>query len=145
MIATSDLSGGGRIDVVPAHGTDPGEYIAKLGRVWMPKVHSDGRRESWSMRLQRLLQTLEARVRPDIVLIDSRAGIDEVASSCVTDLGANLILLFALEGSQTWRGYRILFEYWRHLGVAPHIRERLQTVAALMPELDPAAYLADLR
>lgn len=145
MIATSDLSRDGQIDVVPAHGADPGEYIAKLGRVWMPKVNSDGRRESWSMRLQRLLQTLEARIQPDIVLIDSRAGIDEVASSCVTDLGANLILLFALDGSQTWNGYKILFKHWLDSGVATQIRERLQTVAALVPELDPAAHLADLR
>lgn len=145
MIATSDLSRDGQIDVVPAHGADPGEYIAKLGRVWMPKVHSDGRRESWSMRLQRLLQRLEARSHPDIVLIDSRAGIDEVASSCVTDLGASLILLFALDGSQTWSGYEILFKHWLRSRVATQIRERLQTVAALVPELDPAAYLADLR
>ncbi len=145
MIATSDLSRDGQIYAVPAHGADPGEYIAKLGRVWIPKVHRDGRRESWSMRLQRLLQTLEARVQPDIVLIDSRAGIDEVASSCVTDLGANLILLFSLDGSQTWNGYEILFKHWLHSGVATQIRERLQTVAALVPELDPVAYLADLR
>lgn len=145
MIATSNLSRDGQIYVVPAHGADPGEYIAKLGRVWMPKVHSDGRRESWSMRLQRLLQRLEARSQPDIVLIDSRAGIDEVASSCVTDLGASLILLFALDGSQTWSGYEILFEHWLRSSVATQIRERLQTVAALVPELDPAAYLADLR
>ncbi|MEW6692844.1 MAG: ArsA-related P-loop ATPase [Pseudomonadota bacterium] len=145
MIATSDLSGDGQIDVVPAHGANPGEYIAKLGRVWMPKVCSDGTRESWSMRLQKLLQRLEARIQPDIVLIDSRAGIDEVASSCVTDLGANLILLFALDGSQTWNGYEILFNHWLRSGVATQIRERLQTVAALVPELDPAAYLADLR
>ncbi|MEQ1438001.1 ArsA-related P-loop ATPase [Fontimonas sp. SYSU GA230001] len=145
MIATSDLSRDGQIYAVPAHGADPGEYIAKLGRVWMPKVHSDGRRESWSMRLQRLLQRLEARIQPDIVLIDSRAGIDEVASSCVTDLGANLILLFALDGSQTWNGYEILFKHWLRSSVATQIRERLQTVAALVPELDPTAYLADLR
>ena len=69
MIATSDLSRDGQIYAVPAHGADPGEYIAKLGRVWMPKVHSDGRRESWSMRLQRLLQTLEALGRAQAVAV----------------------------------------------------------------------------
>ncbi|MFC4487916.1 KGGVGR-motif variant AAA ATPase [Tepidiphilus baoligensis] len=145
MIATSELSRDGQIYVIPAHGADAGEYIAKLGRVWMPKVSSDGEHEPWSVRLTRLMNDLETRIRPDIVLIDSRAGIDEVASSCVTDLGANLILLFALDGTQTWNGYRILFEHWRRAGVASEIRERLQVVAALVPELAPSDYLADLR
>ncbi len=145
MIATSGLSHDGEIYVVPAHGAEPGEYIAKLGRVWMPKVRDNGSRESWSARLQRLLRELEDRIQPDVVLIDSRAGIDEVASSCVTDLGANLVLLFALEGSQTWDGYRILFEHWQRAGVATAIRERLKIVAALVPELEPVAYLEGLR
>lgn len=145
MVAMSGLSHDGEIHVVPAHGKNAGEYIAKLGRVWMPKIRSDGSREPWSARLQRLLLALEARIHPDIVLIDSRAGIDEVASSCVTDLGANLVLLFALNGSQTWSGYRILFDHWRRAGVAERIRERLQIVAGLVPELEPAAYLTDLR
>ncbi len=145
MVATSDLSRDGQIYVVPAHGAEPGEYVLKLGRIWMPKVSDDGSRETWSARLQRLLQMLEVRTQPDVVLIDSRAGIDEVASACVTDLGANLVLLFAFEGSQTWTGYRILFEHWRQGGVAPQIRERLRHVAAMIPEVDRIAYLAGLR
>ncbi|BCU05420.1 ParA family protein [Allochromatium tepidum] len=145
LIAMSNLSHDGEIYVVPAHGADPGEYIAKLGRVWMPKVKSDGSREDWSARLQRLLTDLEQRLQPDVVLIDSRAGIDEVASTCVTDLGANLVLLFALEGDQTWNGYRLLFDYWRQTRVAEAMRERLQIVAALVPELERVAYLSGLR
>jgi hypothetical protein len=131
MIATSDLSHDGEIYVAPAHGADPGEYVSKLGRVWMPKAGPNGSLETWSARLQRLLTKLEARVQPDVVLIDSRAGIDEVASTCVTDLGANLVLLFALEGSQTWNGYRVLFEHWRRARVAEAMRERLKVIAAL--------------
>jgi hypothetical protein len=146
MIATSGLSHDGEIYVVPAHGADPGEYVAKLGRVWMPKVQSDGTRESWSCRLRRVLQALEERIRPDVVLIDSRAGIDEVASACVTDLGANLVLLFALDGSQTWSGYRILFEHWRRAQVAESVRERLQLVAAMTPDTEARLdYLETLR
>ena len=48
MVATSALSHNGEIFVVPAHGVKAGEYVAKLGRVWMPKVSSDGNRELWS-------------------------------------------------------------------------------------------------
>lgn len=145
MVATSNLSHDGEIHVVPAHGADHGEYIAKLGRVWMPKLKVDGTREAWSSRLNRMLHDLEERIRPDVVLIDSRSGIDEIASACITELGANLILLFSLEGEQTWNGYRMLFEQWLRAGVAQQIRERLQVVGAIIPELDQVGYLAGLR
>ncbi|QKE40084.1 MAG: AAA family ATPase [Ferrovum myxofaciens] len=145
MVATSNLSHDGEIHVVPAHGADHGEYIAKLGRVWMPKLQADGTRESWSSRLNRLLQNLEERIKPDVTLIDSRSGIDEISSACITELGANLILLFALEGKQTWNGYRMLFEQWLRAGVAEQIRERLQVVGAIVPELDRVGYLTGLR
>lgn len=145
MTATSTLSHDGDIYVVPAHGVNPGEYVSKLGRAWMPKVVEDGRRESWSQRLQRLLNTLEKRLKPDVILIDSRAGIDEVASACVTDLGATLLLLFAIEGEQTWSGYRILFQHWRTTGVVREIRDRLQLVGAVIPELGAAEYFSALQ
>jgi hypothetical protein len=145
MVATSNLSHDGEIHVVPAHGAKHGEYIAKLGRVWMPKVKADGTREIWSARLGRLLHALESRIQPDVVLIDSRSGIDEIASACITDMGANLILMFALEGEQTWNGYRMLFEQWQRAQVAEEIRERLRVVGAIVPELDGVPYLEGLR
>ncbi|CAK8719250.1 MAG: CobQ/CobB/MinD/ParA nucleotide binding domain-containing protein [Candidatus Electronema aureum] len=144
MIAISTLSHDGEIDVVPAHGRNPGEYISKLGRVWMPKIDSDGKRESWSQRLGRLLNKLEEHLQPDVILIDSRSGIDEVASSCVTDLGASLVLLFAIDGGQTWSGYQMLFGHWHQAGVAREIRERLQLVGAMIPETDAADYFSSL-
>jgi len=145
MVATSNLSHDGEIHVVPAHGAEHGEYIAKLGRVWMPKIQTDGTHETWATRLGRLLQGLETHIQPDVVLIDSRSGIDEIASACITELGANLILLFALEGEQTWNGYRMLFEQWQRAGVAEKIRGRLQAVGAVVPELERVNYLAGLR
>jgi hypothetical protein len=145
MVATSTLSHDGEIYVIPAHGQDPGEYVAKLGRVWMPKVDAQGNQEGWSRRLARLIDGLEARWTPDVILIDSRAGIDEMASSCVTDLGAALVLLFAIDGEQTWSGYRILFQYWRRTGGVEEIRERLQLVGAMIPELGAAEYHEGLR
>lgn len=144
MVASSGLSHDGDIFVVPAHGAESGEYVAKLGRAWMPKVSAEGQ-EAWSQRLQRLISALEQRWAPDVILIDSRAGIDEVASACVTDLGANLVLLFALDGDQTWSGYRILFRHWRTTGVVREIRDRLQIVGALIPELDSVDYTNGLR
>lgn len=145
MVALSDLSRDGEIYVVPAHGAQPGEYIAKLGRAWMSKALDGGHRQPWGERLKRLLNDLEDKWKPDVILLDSRAGIDEIASSCVTELGANLVLLFALEGNQTWSGHRILFEHWNRMGTVEEIRERLQIVAALTPETDRIEYLSGLR
>lgn len=48
MVALSPLSRDGEIWVVPAHGEAPGEYIAKLGRIWMPKRLPDGTQEEWT-------------------------------------------------------------------------------------------------
>lgn len=145
MVATSDLSHDGQIYVVPAHGAEPGEYISKLSRIWMPKLKSDGTKEAWSKRLHRLIDELETSYQPDVILIDSRAGIDEVAASCVTELGAKLILLFAVDGNQTWNGYRILFEHWCRAGVIQTIRERFQVVSALTPDVDTIPYIERLR
>jgi len=145
MISISPLSNDGEIYVVPAHGVLAGEYVSKLGRVWMPKINTKGIQEKWSDRLKRLIDALERKTEADIILIDSRSGIDEVASCCVTDLGASLILLFALDGQQTWNGYRILFHHWLQCGLASKIRERLQIVAALVPEIDKIPYLISLR
>jgi hypothetical protein len=76
----------------------------------MPGFTAEGHRQNWSERLQRLILALEQKHQPSIVLIDSRAGIDEVASACVTDLGAQRIYLFAVDSWQTWKGLRCNLE-----------------------------------
>ncbi|MFP5231260.1 MAG: KGGVGR-motif variant AAA ATPase [Acidobacteriota bacterium] len=145
MTSSSPLSRNGEILIVPSHGRDPGEYISKLGRVWMPKVDSAGIRERWSGRLNRLLDGLEERWSPDVILVDSRSGIDEVSSACLTEISASMILLFAVDGDQTWSGYRILFEHWRRTDVVTKIRERLQIVGAMIPEVGAEDYFAGMR
>jgi hypothetical protein len=144
MVGLSDVSHNGAVYVVPAHGKDAGEYLAKLGRVWMPKHRTDNSREPWQIRLNRLLGDLETQYKPDIVLIDSRAGIDEVSSACITSLGAEIILLFALDSEQTWRGYDILFQHWRRNNAAQEIRGRLQIVGALIPDINQQEYIDGL-
>jgi hypothetical protein len=146
MYSTSDLPTAGSIYLVPAHGRDPGEYVSKLGRAWMPKVTATGERQSWTDRLNRLINRLAGDHLPDVILIDSRAGIDEVAAACVTDLGAHTIFMFAIQGQQTWTGYRALLAHWRQRGVIRDIRTRLQLVAGLVPDDERRAeYVAALR
>jgi len=143
IFSSSDLSRNGEVIVVPAYGRNPGEYISKIGRVWMPKIKND-KRELWHNRLERLIQELEAQHKPDVVLIDSRAGIDEISSACITSMGAKTILLFSIDSDQTWDGYKILFEHWRKTGVVEKIRDRLQVVGALIPESGQKEYIGDL-
>ena len=50
---------GDELIVVPSHGHEPGEYVSKLGRVWMPGFTADGQRQTWSERLVRMIQQLE--------------------------------------------------------------------------------------
>jgi MinD-like ATPase involved in chromosome partitioning or flagellar assembly len=145
MVALSPLSHDGEIYIVPAHGRAPKEYIAKLERVWMPKINAENEREPWDQRLNRLLNGLEKRLKPDAILIDSRAGIDEISSACLTSLGAQKILLFALNGEQTWTGYRILLTHWLRANVIQKVRERLQIVGAMIPEVGGIDYFDDLR
>lgn len=144
LYSLSPPAPGGEIVVVPAHGVDPGEYISKLGRAWMAK--GTGReQESWEERLDRLLSQLEETHRPDVILIDSRSGLDDVASNAIAAFGARMTLLFATDDAQSWRGYESLFDHWQRTGVARAIRDRLQVVAALVPEDEAFEHTARVR
>ncbi|MCC2714292.1 P-loop NTPase [Bilophila wadsworthia] len=144
MVASSSLSHNGDIRVVPAHGRYAGEYLSKLGRIWMPKRCANGTQETWTARLRRLLTLLEINERPDVVLIDSRAGIDDIASACVTSLGARRVLLFAIDGAQTWQGYSVLFEHWQRYALTQKLGNTLQIVAGLVPEVNSKEYMKNL-
>ncbi len=145
MIARSPLADdlSGEIRVVPSHGEDPGEFIAKLGRCYLDLM-KDGRPETWEQRLIRMLTELESRHIPDVVLLDTRSGLPDLASTAVTEL-ASVVLLFGLGSNQTWSGYRLLFDYWVRLGAAYKIRERLKMVSALVPETNRDEYLSGFR
>ena len=134
IYSLSDISRNGEIFVVPSYGKNPGEYISKIGRVWMPKIIDYDNRELWQNRINRLIKQLEIQHKPDIVLIDSRAGIDEISSACITSFGAGAVLLFSIDSDQTWDGYRILFDHWLKTGAVKDIRECLQIVGALIPD-----------
>ena len=125
----------GDLYVVPAHGSEPGDYLAKLGRVYM-----DTTNESWTARLERLLKHLETTCDPTVVLLESRNGLHDIAAATVTHLNAE-ILLFAMDSASNWTDYNILFRHWQTHGLARKIRERLSIVSALTPELDTEQYL----
>ncbi len=123
----------GNVWVAPAHGRDAGEYLAKLGRVYV-----DTAEDPWICRLRRLVDALESTLKPGVVLLESRSGLHDIAAATVTDLGAR-VMLFAVDSPSTWTAYRILFDHWRAQGIASRIRERLSIVSALTPPLAPGS------
>lgn len=129
----------GEVWVAPAYGAEPGEYLAKLGRVYMS---SGG--EGWSSRLERMLSRLEDEFSPTLILIESRNGLHDIAAATVTDIGAD-VLLFAAESHSNWEDYRILFQHWRDKSIAERIRDRLHIVSAMTPPDDEQRYLNGFR
>ena len=129
----------GDVRVAPAHGANPGDYLAKLGRVYM-----DRGGVPWTKRLENLLFHLEEEFKPTVVLLESRSGLHDIAAATVTDLDAE-VLLFATDSESTWTDYGILFRHWNDQGLATKIRERLSIVSALTPVPDREAYMRRFR
>ena len=141
MFATPDWAHGmsGSVWVVPAYGREPGEYLAKLGRAYMDTADAP-----WTARLSRMLVSLEATLKPTVVVLESRSGLHDIAAVTATDLDAE-VLLFAVDSPSHWDGYGILFDHWARMGLAQRITDRLSIVSALTPELDTDRYLNRFR
>lgn len=124
-------SGDGAAWVVPSFGRLTQDYVGKLGR-----LYQDVGDQGYVQRFQRLLTSLETELKPDVVLIDSRAGVDDTAAVALTQLDA-IGLLFATHGRSTWAGYGHLFSHWQHHArLTPggeDFRSRLRVVSALTP------------
>jgi hypothetical protein len=106
------------------------EYVEKLVRV---DVATGQPERGLGARLESAVAALEAELEPDLTLIDSRAGIHDLAATAVTQLGA-LAFLFGVDTPQTWHGYRMLMSRWQRVPERlVELRERLQMVAALLP------------
>jgi hypothetical protein len=145
MIATSPLAQGfsGEIKIVPAFGRKTSDYLSKLARCYTDT--NVGNKQSWGDRLERMVTVFEKTEKPDVVILDSRAGIHDIAAAAVTRMDAQTFL-FAVDSPQTWSAYSFLFSHWkRNPGLASSIRERLQIVASMIPETKREEYLKRFR
>lgn len=137
LVADSPLgnSTSGAIRVAAAMGAKESCYLAKLARVYADVPTSKGP-ERFAQRLTRMVLALEEQEKPDVVLIDSRAGLHDLAAISIATL-ADLALLFATDSEQNWQGYTQLFENWRQRpDVLRGVRERLWIVRAMFPETE---------
>lgn len=125
----------GAIRIATAMGQKEQAYLAKLARAYADIPSATGPQRLAS-RMRRVVELLEEQEKPDVVLIDSRAGLHDIAAVSITSL-ADTALLFATDSSQNWLGYEQLFAHWQHRPeVCAQVRERLAIVQALAPKSD---------
>ncbi len=137
MVSRSPLSDQtpGSIRVAAAMGQGETAYLSKLARAYVDTPSPTGPK-TFADRMLRITQRLEQQEQPDIVLIDSRAGLHDVAAVAISSL-ASVALLFATDAQQNWQGYRQLFNHWHQRPeVLRQVRNRIVMVQALFPEND---------
>lgn len=150
------IEGNGEVWLAPASGKaregEPYDYLAKLNRIYsdLPAAGPGNQPRSFCTRLDNAIAACEDLVAersrpPDIVLLDSRAGIHDIAAVTLTQL-SGLALLFAVNNPSTWEGYRMLFAQWaQRPDRASELRTRLRVVAAMFHSAGDAKRLGALR
>lgn len=149
--------GNGEVWIAPAGGRARGgySYLPKLNRAYLDFPDTEGPKNgvesaSFAARLRAAVAYCVSEVtrrsrQPDVVLLDSRAGIHDIAAVTITQL-SDVSLLFAVDNAQTWNGYRELFQQWRtDPSDTDAIRRRLKMVAAAVPASREEEYLSLFR
>ncbi len=151
FVATSNLTtaGGGRVDVVPVLGkraiSHPENVLPKLSRAMIEDIDDNGGALPVTMQIAKMVNRITRQASYDVVLLDSRAGLSELAAPAILGLGAN-VLLFGTAQRQTIQGYAALFAAlkwlalrdraaglsaeWRLLFKAVHAKSSLNEAAA---------------
>ncbi|MBF0564462.1 MAG: ParA family protein [Nitrospirae bacterium] len=147
MIAPSPLARDlqGEILIIPAYGRNTGDYMPKLARCY--SEFSGNASKPWAERLQQMVEQVERKEEPDLVILDSRAGLHDIAAVSVTRMNADAFL-FAVDSEQTWRAYEFLFSHWRKYLPERELlkfRHKLQIVAGMVPETGMKEYLKRFR
>ena len=143
----------GVVQVLPAFGQRTRDYVLKIGRVFLPGIGQDGVESGLAERIDMLIKALvEREESPDVVLLDTRAGLHDIGAAAVTQLGAEAFV-FARDEPQSWQTYRLLFEHLtRSRGITygmpdEDLRWRLKMVGAQLDKTEGAlaAWIESLR
>lgn len=112
---------------VPAMGARalerPENVIGKLSRAYLEGSDDTSESPTFAARLRRMVEALERVYEPDIVLIDSRAGLHETVAANLLHLEAH-VLLFAVNLPVTWQGYRFLFAHLQQLAQTAEVLQK---------------------
>jgi cellulose biosynthesis protein BcsQ len=134
----------GIVQVMPAFGRRTRDYVTKVGRVFLPGLLPDGTEQGLAEKLATLVRLFgEQDESPDVVLLDARAGLQDIGAAAVTQLGAE-VFLFARDEPQSWHAYRLLLEHLaKSKGVTygmpdEDLRWRLKMVAAQIDKTEGA-------
>ncbi|WP_422632056.1 KGGVGR-motif variant AAA ATPase [Pseudokineococcus marinus] len=138
----------GEVWIAPAQGRPREGYtfLPKLNRVYSP-ITIDGRPLTFADRVESAVSASVEAVRrrsrePDLVLLDSRAGLHDIAAAVVTRL-AGTTLVFSGDSEATWIGYGNLASEWgSNAALATRMRSNIKMVASLAPDVGEEAYLA---
>lgn len=104
------VRGDGDIRIATAGRLDDAWYLEKLSRLnYLRLLSAD---PSGVSPLHQLLKMLKSATEPDVVLIDSRAGLHDLGGLALSTL-AHMHVLFGLDSAQSWAGLRLAV---RHLG-----------------------------
>ncbi len=144
MISVSPLSESTQKEIRIAAAMGQGDlfYLDKLSRAYAD-VAVGNHAETFTKRIHRLVKKLEELEKPDVVLIDSRAGLHDLAAVSIVGL-ASTAFLFATDTEQSWQGYKLLFSHWQsHPEIAVDVRRRLAIVQALFLESEQAKRAKD--
>jgi cellulose biosynthesis protein BcsQ len=114
FVGTSSLTSpsGGRVDVLPALGWEavkhPSNTLPKLSRAMIEDITANGEPIAVTDQISEMIRRFAERESYDVVLIDTRAGLAEIAAPAILGLGAT-VLLFGTAQRQTIQGYSALF------------------------------------
>ncbi|MBA2678834.1 MAG: hypothetical protein H0U76_10640 [Ktedonobacteraceae bacterium] len=135
MVQPTPINGIGRGEVIvipAAGGAYRQDYVSKLSRAYTDFPGQE-KTEVFGDRLLRALSDIENTLKPDITLLDSRAGIHHISATILTRI-ADISYIFASDSRQTWAGLDSLFSHWTlNKDSVRAVREKLRLVSALTP------------
>jgi hypothetical protein len=121
------------IQVVPAGVVDDW-YLEKLARVNYEYLYRSAREHSLqNSPLHNLFKSLRGSLKPDIVLVDSRAGFHDLGGLSLSGI-AHLQVLFGLASSQSWAGLSLAVS---HLGKDMVLSGGKQRACAIVQAMAP--------
>lgn len=130
--ARSNVTGDGVIDVYPS-GRVNAHYLAKLSKLDLEMASANESSKAQTNPLEPLLLRLQADSHPDLIVLDSRAGLSPAAGIVLGGI-AHVHVVVSTAGEQALDGLRVVV---RRLGEARIYADRPQAECVLVQAMIP--------